>query len=84
MFQIDHTNPHTEAHRFAIEYHRARRGKAQIHSVLDDIEVLGPARRKALMCEFKGIHVSGASVRELAAIPDTNRNVAKVVYVFSP
>lgn len=38
-----------EAHRFAIEYHRQLRGKGQVHSILDDIEGIGPARRKALM-----------------------------------
>ena len=38
-----------EAHRFAIEFHRQLRGKGQVHSVLDDIEGIGPARRKALM-----------------------------------
>ena len=38
-----------EAHRFAIEYHRSLRSKSQVHSVLDDIEGIGPARRKALM-----------------------------------
>ena len=37
-----------EAHRFAIEYHRSLRGKAQVRSVLDDIEGIGPTRRKAL------------------------------------
>ena len=82
MFQLI-TRIQDEAHRFAIEYHRARRGKAQIHSVLDDIEGVGPARRKALMREFKGIDaIRAASVRELAAIPEMNRNVAKVVYAF--
>ena len=38
-----------EAHRFAIEYHRSLRSKEQVHSVLDDIPDIGPARRKALM-----------------------------------
>ena len=38
-----------EAHRFAIEYHRSLRGKAQVRSVLDDIPNVGPARRKVLM-----------------------------------
>ena len=38
-----------EAHRFAIEYHRSLRSKTQVHSILDDIEGIGPARRKALM-----------------------------------
>ena len=36
-----------EAHRFAIEYHKLLRGKAQIKSILDDIEGVGPSRRKA-------------------------------------
>ena len=37
-----------EAHRFAIEYHRSLRSKSQVHSVLDDIEGKGPARRRLL------------------------------------
>ena len=41
-----------EAHRFAIEYHRSLRSKSQVHSVLDDIEGIGPTRRKALMKHF--------------------------------
>ena len=44
-----------EAHRFAIEYHRSLRSKGQVHSVLDDIPGIGPARRKALMKHFKGL-----------------------------
>ena len=38
-----------EAHRFAIEYHRQLRGKAMTASVLDDIEGVGPKRKKALV-----------------------------------
>lgn len=44
-----------EAHRFAIEYHRSLRSKEQVHSVLDDIEGIGPARRKALMRHFQSL-----------------------------
>ena len=44
-----------EAHRFAIEYHRSLRSKGQVHSVLDDIPGIGPARRKALMKHYKGL-----------------------------
>lgn len=44
-----------EAHRFAIEYHRSLRGKGQVRSVLDEIPGIGPARRKALMRQFKDI-----------------------------
>ena len=42
-----------EAHRFAIEYHRSLRSKEQVHSVLDDIKGIGPARRRALMKAFQ-------------------------------
>ncbi|WP_434309545.1 excinuclease ABC subunit UvrC [Hominifimenecus sp. rT4P-3] len=72
-----------EAHRFAITYHRARRGKAQIHSILDDIDGVGPVRRKALMREFKTIDaMKAASVEDIAALPEMNRGVAEVVYAF--
>ena len=37
-----------EAHRFAIEFHRQLRGKGQVHSVLDDIEGIGPAQKKGI------------------------------------
>ena len=42
-----------EVHRFAIEYPRLLRSKGQIHSILDDIEGIGPTRRKALMKYLK-------------------------------
>ena len=44
-----------EAHRFAIEFHRSLRSKEQVHSVLDEIPGIGPARRKALMRKFKSL-----------------------------
>ncbi len=44
-----------EAHRFAIEYHRSLRSQSQVHSVLDEIPGIGPARRKALMKSFTSI-----------------------------
>lgn len=72
-----------EAHRFAIEFHRSLRGKNQVHSILDDIEGVGPTRRKALMKYFKGIEeVRNAEVSELAAIPGMNNKVAESVYAF--
>ncbi|MCJ7833882.1 excinuclease ABC subunit UvrC [Cuneatibacter sp. NSJ-177] len=72
-----------EAHRFAITFHRARRGKAQIHSILDDIDGVGPVRRKALMREFKTIDaMKAASVDDIAALPEMNRGVAEMVYAF--
>ena len=72
-----------EAHRFAIEFHRSRRGKEQVHSILDDIDGIGPARRKALMRHFRSIDaLREATVDELTALPEMNRGVARVVYAF--
>ena len=72
-----------EAHRFAIEYHRSLRTKEQVHSVLDDIEGIGPARRKALMRRFQSLeNIKNASVQELAETESMNRAAAEKVYDF--
>ena len=72
-----------EAHRFAIEYHRSLRSKGQVHSILDDIEGIGPARRKALMRNFMSLDaIKAASVEELAQIPSMNEKAAESVYKF--
>lgn len=72
-----------EAHRFAIEYHRSLRSKGQVHSVLDDIEGIGPARRKALMRRFKSLEaVRDADIEELASTEGMNRRAAESVYAF--
>lgn len=72
-----------EAHRFAIEYHRSLRSKGQVHSVLDDIPGIGPARRKALMKHYKGLEgIKEASVEELSQIESMNEKAAKQVFEF--
>ena len=72
-----------EAHRFAIEYHRSLRGKAQTHSFLDDIAGIGPKRRKALMKAFDSIDdMRRATEEELAAIPPMNPEAARAVYEY--
>ena len=72
-----------EAHRFAIEFHRSLRSRSQVHSVLDDIEGIGPARRKALMRSFASIEdIRNASVEELAAVDTMNMLAAAAVYQF--
>jgi len=72
-----------EAHRFAIEYHRSLRSKAQVHSVLDDIEGIGPARRKALMRRFKSLEaVRDASLEELENTEGMNKRAAESVYAY--
>ena len=77
------TRVQDEAHRFAIEYHRSLRSKAQVKSVLDDIPGVGPARRKALMRHFKSIEeIKRADVETLAALPEINRRAAEEIYGF--
>lgn len=72
-----------EAHRFAIEYHRSLRSKSQVKSVLDDIEGIGPARRKALMKQFQSLeNIRNASVEELAQTEGMNQKIAEAVYLF--
>lgn len=72
-----------ETHRFAIEFHRSLRSKEQVHSILDDIPGIGPARRKELMRAFRGIDaLRSAGTAELAAVPKMNRSAAETVYAF--
>ena len=70
-----------EAHRFAIEYHRSLRSKGQVHSFLDDIEGIGPKRRKALMKRFVSSEaMSKASLEELMDVESMNKESAEAVY----
>lgn len=72
-----------EAHRFAIEYHRTLRSKAQVKSVLDEIPGVGPSRRKALMRRFKSIdEVKNADVETLAGVDEIPESVARGIYDF--
>lgn len=72
-----------EAHRFAIEYHRSLRSKEQVHSVLDDIQGIGPARRKALMRYFQSIEaIREASVEQLCEADSMNEKAALSVYQY--
>ena len=72
-----------EAHRFAIEYHRSLRSKAQVTSRLDAIPGIGPARKKALMRHFKSIEdIIAASPEELAAIPEIPERQAQEIWKF--
>ena len=72
-----------EAHRFAIEYHRSLRSKAQVHSTLDEIPGVGPARRKALMRHFASIEeLRKATPEKIAEVPEIPENQAKAIYEF--
>ena len=72
-----------EAHRFAIEFHRKLRSKEQVHSVLDDIPGVGPARRKDLMKHFASLdEIRQADVEDLKKLPSMNEKSAQEVYKF--
>ena len=72
-----------EAHRFAITFHRDLRSKGQVHSVLDDIPGVGPARRKDLMRYFENIDaIKNATVEDLKKLPSINEKSAVDIYNF--
>ncbi len=70
-----------EAHRFAITFHRELRGKAMTVSILDEIEGVGPKRKKALRKAFPSMaKLRVASLEEIAAVPGIPHGVAREVY----
>jgi excinuclease ABC subunit C len=69
-----------EAHRFAITYHRQLRAKTGLASTLDEIEGIGPQRRKALIKSFGSLDgIRQASLEQVAALPGMNRVLAERV-----
>ena len=69
-----------EAHRFAITFHRELRGKAMTVSVLDEVEGVGPTRKRAIMRHFGSMKkLRAASTDEIAAVK-VPRHVAEDVY----
>ena len=72
-----------EAHRFAVTFHRQLRSQGQVHSILDDIPGVGPARRKDLMRHFENIEaIKNATVEQLKELPSMNEKSARDVYNF--
>lgn len=72
-----------EVHRFAIEYHKKLRAKKQVQSVLDDIDGVGPARRKNLLKHFGSVaKIKEADLEALKAAPSMTVVSAKSVYEF--
>lgn len=70
-----------EAHRFAVTYHRKRRGRSMTRSALDDVPGLGEVRRKKLVKQFGSLkRMREATLEELSAVPGLPRGVAAKVY----
>jgi excinuclease ABC subunit C len=70
-----------EAHRFAIEHHRQRRGRAMTGSIFDELPGIGPARKRALLKYFGSPDaVLQATREELEAVPGVPGKVARDLY----
>jgi len=69
-----------EAHRFAITFHRSRRSKIMLESVLDEIPQLGQVRRNALLERFGSVAaIRKAGREEIAATPGIGSKIAEVI-----
>ena len=70
-----------EAHRFAITFHRSRRSKVMLESLLDEIPQLGESRRGALLTHFGSVTaMRKATVEELASTPGIGATIASIIY----
>ena len=70
-----------EAHRFAITFHRELRDKAMTVSILDEVEGIGPRRKKDIMKRFGSMkRLREASVEEIAAVKGVSEDVARALY----
>ena len=88
-FMLPHRDPvlyyvqrlRDEAHRFAIGTHRARRKKDVVKNPLDEIDGIGPARKRALLNHFGSAKaVSRASLADLEAVPTISKAMAQLIY----
>jgi excinuclease ABC subunit C len=79
LFVLQHIRD--EAHRFAVTYHREKRSKRVMASSLDDVQGIGPARKRALLKRFGSLaRLSRASLEEIAATPGVGGEIARGVY----
>ncbi|NDI08569.1 MAG: excinuclease ABC subunit UvrC [Actinobacteria bacterium] len=70
-----------EAHRFAINFHRSKRSKVMLESLLDEISGLGEIRRKSLLTHFGSVSaLRAASKQEIANVPGIGEKMANSIY----
>ena len=70
-----------EAHRFAINFHRSKRSKVMLESLLDEVAGLGEIRRKSLLTHFGSVAaLKAATVDELAIVPGIGKKMAKTIF----
>ena len=88
-FMLPHRDPvlyyvqrlRDEAHRFAIGTHRAKRKKEAIKNPLDEIDGIGPTRKRALLNHFGSAKAVGrASLQDLAVVPGISDQMAQMIY----
>ena len=69
-----------EAHRFAINFHRSKRSKVMLESLLDEVAGLGEIRRKSLLSHFGSVSaLKAATIDELAVVPGIGKKMAKTI-----
>jgi excinuclease ABC subunit C len=69
-----------EAHRFAINFHRSKRSKVMLESLLDEVPGLGEIRRKSLLTHFGSVSaLKAATIDELAVVPGIGKKMAKAI-----
>jgi excinuclease ABC subunit C len=69
-----------EAHRFAINFHRSKRSKIMLESLLDEVPGLGEIRRKSLLTHFGSVSaLKAATIDELAVVPGIGKKMAKTI-----
>jgi excinuclease ABC subunit C len=79
LFVLQHLRD--EAHRFAVTYHRQKRGRRALASPLDDVPGIGPARKRALLRRFGSLsRLRAATVDEIAETPGIGPELARVVH----
>jgi len=74
-----------EAHRFAITFHRSKRSREMLESLLDEIPQLGQVRRSALLEHFGSVSaLRKAQVEDISAIPGIGEKIAQLIVEHLP